>query len=140
MEDTPPDSGTAARGGRASRRFGGLPEALLRYLEARGVLLTVETQEAAQNLLRAVFRGTLAALFGFTGWVLLMFALANLLNESLGWSWVHVGVAVGLGNLVIAAAFAFAASRRLSSARWFEHTLKEFGKDRAWLGKLNDRH
>lgn len=138
MGESPPDSGSSARGGR-SRRFGGLPEALVRYLEARGVLLTVEAQEAAQHLARVVLRGVLAAVFGGAGWLVLMFALVHLLRSGAGWSWGKSGLVVGLGNLALAAAFAVAAVRRCAGARWFEHTIKEFGKDRAWLGKLNDR-
>jgi len=140
MEEASQDTRTDRRGGAGARGIAVLPDALLRYLEARGVLLTVEGREAAQQLLSVVFRGVLAAILGFTGWLLLMVAVTGYLAAAKGWSWPQVAAAVGLANLVLAIAFAFAASRRISSARWFEHTLNEFGKDRAWLGQLNDRH
>lgn len=135
MEESSQEIGKDPRGG-----GGALSGALLRYLEARGVLLSVEGQEAARHLLCVVFRGVLAAIFGFTGWLLLMVSVAGYLAATRGWSWPQLLAAVGLANLVVAIAFAFAASRRMSSARWFEHTLSQFGKDRAWLGQLNDRH
>lgn len=139
MEEKPPETGDAPRGARVFRRFGGLLEPLLRYLEARGVLVSIEAQEAAQHLLRAVLRAAIAAMLAFSGWVMLMFSLAHYLHDSLGWSWAGVGFVVGLGNLLLAGLVALAAWRCLTSARWFEHTLKEFGKDRAWLGRLNDK-
>ena len=140
MEEPPPDTGKAARSSAGSRQFWTLPDALLRYLEARGVLISIEAQEAAQYLLRVVFRGVLAAIFGFTGWLMLMGGIVSYLALSKGWSWTQVTVAVGLVNLVLAVIFALGAYRLISSTRWFEHTLKEFGKDRAWLGRLNDKH
>lgn len=140
MEEALQDTRTDSRGSAGARGFAALPDALLRYLEARGVLLTIEGREAAQQLLCVVFRGVLAAILGFTGWLLLMVAVTGYLAASRGWSWPQVAAAVGLANLVLAIAFASAASRRISSARWFEHTLSEFEKDRAWLGQLNDRH
>jgi uncharacterized membrane protein YqjE len=139
MEEPPPDTGKGARGNGGARHSGVLPDALLRYLEARGVLLSLEGQEAAQHLLCVVFRGVLAAIFGFTGWLLLMAGLVSFLALGRGWPWTEVTAAVGLVNLVVAAAFAFAASRRIRATRWFEHTLGEFGKDRAWLEQLNEK-
>lgn len=139
MEESPQDTSGDARGGAGARQPGALPDALLRYLEARGVLLSVEGQEAAQHLLCVVFRGVLAAIFGFTGWLLLMVSVAACLVAAKGWPWPQVGAAVGLANLILAIGFGLAASRRISSARWFEHTLSEFGKDRTWLGQLNER-
>jgi uncharacterized membrane protein YqjE len=140
MEEAPQDIRGGSRGAADARRSGMLPEALLRYLEARGVLLSVEGQEAAQHLLRAVFRTVLAAIFGFTGWLMLMAGVVGYLAVTKGWPWAPVTAAVGLGNLVLALVAAFAAARRITATRWFEHTLSEFGKDRAWLGQLNDRH
>ena len=140
MEEPPQDTGKASRGGADAGHFGVLPAALLRYLEARGVLLSIEGQEAAQHLLHVVFRGVLAAIFAFTGWLLMMAGVVFYLAIRNGWSWARVTVALGLVNLVLGMVFAFAASRRISSTRWFEHTLSELGKDRAWLGQLNDRH
>lgn len=139
MEETPTETGDAARGARVFHRFGGLVDVLLRYVEARGLLVSIEAQEAVEHLLRAAFRAAIAAVLAFSGWAMLMFALAHFLHDSRGWTWATVGVSVGLGNLLLAGGFAFAAWRRLTAARWFDNTLKEFGKDRAWLGQLNDK-
>lgn len=140
MEPTSTEPGAAARNGADSRNFGALPVALLRYLEARGVLLSVETQEAVLHLLRVAMRAAVAAILGFTGWLFLMVSLAWYLTTKYGWSWPEVMVALGGGNLVLATIFAFTASRKVIATRWFEHTLNEFAKDRAWLGQLNDKH
>lgn len=140
MEESPPDLGKDSRNSAGARRFEALPEMALRYLEARGILLSVEGQEAVQHLLSVVLRGVIGAIFAFTGWLLLMAAVVAYLESETGWSWVLVTAVVGLVNLILAGIFAFAASHRLGTARWFEHTLSEFGKDRAWLGQLNDRH
>jgi uncharacterized membrane protein YqjE len=139
MEETPQDLEGSYRGV-ASQALGSLPAALLRYLEARGILLSVEGQEAAQSLLQAVFRGAIAAIFGFTGWLLLMTGLVIILVMRADWSWAMATVVVGLVNLVCATVFAYSASRRITATRWFEQTLSELGKDRAWLAQLSDKH
>ncbi len=140
MEEAPQDSGKAFPGGAASHALGSMPAAVLRYLEARGILLSVEGQEAAQSIFQAVFRGAIGAIFGFTGWLLLMTGLVILLVMRADWSWAMATVVVGLVNLVFAAVFAYAASRRITATRWFEQTLSELGKDRAWLAQLSDKH
>ena len=83
MEEAPQEPGKAV-GGAATAS---VPAALLRYLEARGVLLSVEGQEAAQGLLQALFRGVLAAICGFTGWLLLMGGLVFVLVVRGRWPW-----------------------------------------------------
>ena len=140
MEEPPPEIGRATRSSAGAHHFGALGEALLRYVEARGVLLSVEGQEAVQHVLGVMLRGVLAAIFGFTGWLLLMVGVVSCLTVRTGWSWGQVTVAVGLGNLILAMLLAYAALRRVHATRWFEHTLSEFRKDRAWLGQLNDGH
>ncbi|HEY2573136.1 MAG TPA: phage holin family protein [Verrucomicrobiaceae bacterium] len=140
MEEAPQESEKTFRGGAGAHALGSLPAALLRYLEARGVLLSVEGQEAAQSLLQAVFRGAMAAIFGFTGWLLMMAGLVIILVTRVDWSWAQAAVAVGLVNLVCATVFAYAASRRITATPWFQHTLSELGKDRAWLAQWSDKH
>ncbi len=140
MEESPPDTEKAARSNAGERSFGAIPAGLLKYLEARGVLLSIEGQEAVQQLLRILLRAVLAAIFGLGGWMMLMAGIVSYLALQQEWTWTRATVAGGMINLVLAAAFAFAAWRRLGSARWFEHTLNEFGKDRKWLDQLNDKH
>lgn len=66
----------------------GLSEPLLRYFEARGVLLTIEAQEALQHIMRVAIFGGIAALAAFMGWVLLTAALISLIMDETGWHWV----------------------------------------------------
>ncbi|MCE9518737.1 MAG: phage holin family protein [Verrucomicrobia bacterium] len=136
MEQSPPDTEKKTRSSAGGHSFSTIPNGLLRYLEARGVLLSVEGQEAAQHLLRVVFLSVIAAIFGLSAWLLLMVSSVCYLAEKSGWTWVQATVAGGLVNLILASIFAFAAWRRLSAARWFEHTINEFGKDRKWLEQL----
>lgn len=103
-------------------------------------MLSIEGQELARSLVRVVLLGVMAAILGFTGWLLLMAGLAAYFAVERGWSWVQVTGGLGLVNLILGTVFALAAARRMAATRWFEHTLAEFGKDRAWLGQLNDKH
>lgn len=140
MEESPPDSGKPPRNSAAGRSFNAIPEGLLRYLEARGVLLSIEGQEAAQQLSKVIFRGVVAAILGLSGWLMLMVGIMSYLVVKLEWTWGLATVVGALANLLLATFIAFDVSRRLATARWFEHTLNEFGKDRKWLEQLNDRH
>ncbi len=140
MEEPPPDPEKKFRSHAGGSSYSAIPAGLLRYLEARGVLLSVEGQEAAQHLLRVVFWSVVAAIFGLSAWLLLMAGGVCYLADKSGWTWVQATVAGGLANLILTAVCVVAFWRRLSSARWFEHTLSEFGKDRKWLEQLNDKH
>lgn len=139
MEQPPTEPGTQASGRGAAGRSGLIPLALLRYLEARGVLFTIEGREAALELAASLIRGAVAAIFALTGWLLLMAGAAGWWARSAGWPWSKAAVFLGLIHLALAGAAAFAVSRRLTGARWFEQSLNEFAKDRAWLAQLNDR-
>ncbi len=111
----------------------GLSEPLLRYFEARGVLLTIEAQEALQHVLRVAIFGGIAALAAFMGWVLLTAALISFIMDETGWHWVKAVTLLGLAHIIMAVIFAVAMRNRLSGVRFFRETLSEFRKDRAWL-------
>lgn len=113
----------------------GLSSSLAAYLEARSVLLTIEAQEAVQQVLRTLVFAIIGGITALTGWGLVVAALIGLLVEKSGWHWMKAAMAVGGGNLLLAFIFLLAMSKRLTSMRWFADTLNEFKKDRAWLAR-----
>lgn len=117
----------------------GLSEPLLRYLEARGVLLTIEAQEALQQLLRIMLFAGIAALAAFMGWVLLTAALLHVVMEQTGWHWVKAVLVLGGVHLGLALVFLLAVRNRVAGLRLFTETLNEFKKDRAWLASPTRR-
>lgn len=113
----------------------GLSEPLLRYLEARGVLLTIEAQEALQQFMRLAILGGIAGLAAFMGWLLVTAALLSFIMDETGWHWVKAALVLGGSHLGIAIIFLLAMRNRLSGVRFFPDTLNEFKKDRAWLAR-----
>ncbi len=134
MDPTPLDSEAVEPG--ASHK---LPASVLRYLEARGILVTIEAQEAFQQVLRALVIGTVALVLGFTGWILLMAAAVAILASKAGWSWTKASALLGGAQVLFGALLLLLLMRRLTRTRWFEHTLNEFGKDRKWLAHHNEK-
>jgi uncharacterized membrane protein YqjE len=132
MEEAPPES--------PSRRPRGLTEPLLRYLEARGILLTIEAQEALQQVLRVLLFAGIAAAAAFMGWVLLTAALVHVLMAAGGWSWVTAVTVLGIAHVALAIAFVFAVRNRVGGLRFFSETLNEFKKDREWLASQTHKH
>lgn len=116
-----------------------LPASVLRYLEARGVLVTIEAQEAFQQVLRALALGTVAVVLGFTGWLLVMAGAVAALAAKTDWSWMLASAVVGGANVLLGVILFMLLMSRLSRTRWFEHTINEFGKDRKWLAHHNEK-
>jgi uncharacterized membrane protein YqjE len=132
MDEAPPES--------LPTRPRGLTEPLLRYLEARGILLTIEAQEALQHVLQVLLFAGIAAAAAFMGWVLLTAALVHLLMAAAGWSWVRAVTVLGVAHVALAIAFVLAVRQRVGGLRFFSETLNEFKKDRAWLASQTHKH
>ena len=132
MDEVPPES--------PPTRPRGLTEPLLRYLEARGILLTIEAQEALQQVLRVLLFAGIAAAAAFMGWVLLTAALVHLLMAAGGWSWVTAVTVLGVAHVALALAFLFAVRHRVVGLRFFKETINEFKKDREWLTRQTHKH
>lgn len=111
----------------------GLSEPFLRYLEARGILLTLEAQEALGQVVRVLIFVGLAGAAIFIGWLLLAGVVADLLMTQARWSWQAAAGALAGFHLFVAFIFLLATRNRLASMRWFGDTINEFRKDRAWL-------
>ncbi len=134
MDALPPGTEAVAQG--AGRK---LPASVLRYLEARGVLVTIEAQEAFQQVLRALALGTVAVVLGFTGWLLVMAGAVTVLAAKTGWSWMMASVILGSAHVLLGVLLFMLLMSRLSRTRWFEQTMNEFGKDRKWLAHHNEK-
>lgn len=106
---------------------------LLRYIEGRGVLLTIEAKEAFRQIIGMVVLLVVACTVLFAGWLLLANALVGWLAHYTGWAWVKASVITGGLHVLFALLVALWLWRRISVARWFADTLNEFRKDRAWL-------
>jgi uncharacterized membrane protein YqjE len=111
----------------------GVVQAALRYTEARGRLLQLEAQEAGTQV-RQVGVSAVFAIGGLLGaWLLLMPVAVVGLAEVLKVSWLWVASGLGLLHLLIGGVAAVRVMKRLSQARYFEESLRQFQNDRAWL-------
>ena len=115
-------------------------EPLLRYLEARGLLLTIEAQEALQHVLRVLLVAGIAAAAAFMGWVLLTAAVVHVLMSAAGWSWFRAVTVLGVAHVALAIACIFVVRQRVGGLRFFSDTINEFKKDRKWLAGQTHKH
>ena len=106
---------------------------ILKYLEGRGLLLSIEAREALQHVVALVIWLAVAVVAVFAGWLLLATALVGVLTSCLGWFWVKATAIAGAAHILIALTAGFVMWKRLTKARWFSDTLNEFKKDRIWL-------
>ena len=111
----------------------GVLAALLSYVESRSLLLSLEAQEAVSKIVRALIFAVIACIALFTGWLLGVAALAGVLMNELGWSWLKAVAILAGGHLLGALIFLLALWRLLASSHWFADTINEFKKDRTWL-------
>jgi uncharacterized membrane protein YqjE len=114
-------------------------EPLLSYLEARGILLTIEAQEALQQVLRVLLFAGIAAAAAFMGWVLLTAALVHVLMAAAGWSGFKALTVVGVAHVALAIACGLIVRHRVGGLRLFSETINEFRKDRQWLAGQTHR-
>ncbi len=121
-------------------RMSSLINVLLRYLEARGVLVTIEAQEAFQQILTAVIWCAMAVVFAFTGWLLVVASAVEMVARAKGWSLASTALGAGVLHVLLAAGVSYVVIRRLGATRWFAHTMSEFQKDRAWLAQQSEKH
>jgi len=112
---------------------------LLRYLEARGVLVTLEAQEAFQQILSSIVWAAVAIIFGFTGWLLVVASAVDWIATAEGWSVAKTALGAGALHVLLAAGVFYLVMRKLSTTRWFAHTMSEFQKDRTWLAQQSEK-
>jgi len=130
------ESGTARREAEPA----GLKSSLVRYLDARGVILSLEAQEAALHFGRAIALTLVATIAAFTGWFLLVAALVGALTHWLNCRWDTSALILGGMHVLVAVVLFFLIKNRLSSVRWFADTVNEFKKDREWLTRPTEKN
>lgn len=106
---------------------------VLKYLEGRGLLLSIEAREAFRQVLGLIVLLVVVIVALFAGWLLLAGALVEWLMHLTGWSRLQATLATGGLHVVVAAVTGLWMWRRITTARWFADSLNEFRKDRLWL-------
>jgi uncharacterized membrane protein YqjE len=106
---------------------------ILKCIEARAFLLGIETREALQQTVALITWLLLGAIATFAGWLLLASSLVGAISKNLSWSWVTASAVVGAVHILIALIAAWVVRNRFTTARWFQDSVNEFTKDRAWL-------
>lgn len=106
---------------------------LLKYIEGRGLLLSLEAKEAFKQVLGLLALVLVGAVVVFTAWLLLANALVEGIVQLTQWSRLQGSLAAGGLHVLIALLLGLWIWRNLAGARWFADTLNEFRKDRTWL-------
>ncbi|MDB6074138.1 MAG: putative rane protein, partial [Verrucomicrobiaceae bacterium] len=106
---------------------------LLKYLGARGVLVSLEAREALNQIISVLLLAAIGIVAIFAGWLLLATALVGVLTAFMGLFWVKAVAIAGGAHMLVAGILAFIIWTRLRKASWFADTFNELRKDRAWL-------
>lgn len=106
---------------------------VLKYVEGRGTLLSIEAKEAFRQILGLLALLVAVCVVLFAGWLVLVSALVEWLAELPGWDRLTASLAAGGGHVLLGALVGFWIWRKLTTASWFRDTLNEFRKDRTWL-------
>lgn len=108
---------------------------ILKYLEGRGMLLSIEAKEALRQIIVLLILTVTCCVVIFAAWLLLATAVVGLLTKFIGWFWVTAVAVTGGIHVLIAAGLTLLIWRHLQKATWFSDTLNELKKDRLWLKK-----
>lgn len=106
---------------------------MLKYLEGRGMLLSIEAKEALGQSATILILAAVACVTLFVAWSLLAISLVGLLANHFDWPWVNAVALTGGVHLLAAIAVALLIWRRVMKGAWFAETFKELKKDRIWL-------
>jgi membrane protein len=110
-----------------------LLEPVLKYLEGRGLLLSIEAKEALGQAATMLILAAFSCVTLVIAWSLLATALVGLLMSQLGWSWVGAVSATGGGHLVLTVVVGLMVWLKAVKGTWFKETFNELRKDRLWL-------
>lgn len=125
--DVPPGSGE-------SSRLRGLVQAILQYFEARTRLFQIEAEEAGLKLAKVAFLAAITMAFLGGAWLLLMPAAVLLLARWLEVPWEKAAAGVGGAHLALGILFTIALRIAFAKLRLFDESIKQFHKDREWIG------
>lgn len=106
---------------------------VLKYLEARGMLLSIEAKEALRQSITLLVLAVLICIGLLISWMLLTTALVGLLTQWLGGSWLKAVSITGGIHIALVVAAAMVMWLRFKNSNWFADTLRELKKDRTWI-------
>jgi uncharacterized membrane protein YqjE len=110
-----------------------LLDPVLKYLEGRGLLLSIEAKEAVSQIAFLLIVAAVCCVTLFVAWSMLATALVGLLVSSFGWSWIKAVAIAGGVHALVTLGGVLLIWRRARSGTWFKETFNELKKDRLWL-------
>lgn len=108
-------------------------EPILKYLEGRGVLLSIEAKEALVQAAGLLILAAVCCVTLFVAWTLLAIALVGLLMNHFDWHWLKAVSVTGVVHLLVTVGAGLLIWRRATHGAWFAETFNELKKDRVWL-------
>ncbi len=106
---------------------------LLKYLAARGVLLSLEAKEALRQSLELLIGASMACVATFAAWLLIVTSLVGFLTKVLEWEWMTVAAVTGGVHILLIAGIGLWIWKKLKGLKWFARTVEELKHDRQWL-------
>ena len=119
-----------AFGGASSHK---LMAPMLKYLEARGLILSLEAKDALRQSVSLVTGVAVIAVATLAAWILLVTALIGFLVQLLNWDWMPVMALTGGIHVLFIGGVGLWIWQRFKGMTWFNHSIKELKKDRQWL-------
>lgn len=119
-----------AFGGASSHK---LMAPLLKYLEARGLILSLEAKDALRQSVGLLTGAAIIAVATLAAWILLVTAFIGFLVQLLNWDWMPVVALTGGIHLLLIVGVALWIWQSFKGMTWFNHSIKELKKDRQWL-------
>jgi membrane protein len=108
-------------------------EPILKYLEGRGVLISIEAKEALVQAAGLLILAAICCVTLFVAWTLLAVALVGLLMHHFDWHWLKAVSVTGGIHVLVTVAAGVLIWRRAAHGAWFAETFNELKKDRIWL-------
>jgi membrane protein len=106
---------------------------LLKYLEGRGLLLSIEAKAALGQAAVILILAAVCCVAAFVAWTLLALALVGLLTSQFDWFWVKAVAVTGGVHLLAVLLIGLLIWWKATHGAWFSETLNEIKKDRQWL-------
>jgi membrane protein len=108
-------------------------EPILKYLEGRGVLISIEAKEALVQASGLLILAAVCCVTLFVAWTLLAIALVGLLMNHFDWHWLKAVSVTGAVHLLVTVGAGLLIWWRATHGAWFAETFNELKKDRIWL-------
>jgi membrane protein len=112
---------------------GRLLNPVLKYLEGRGMLVSIEAKEALGQGAMILALALICVVVIFVAWILLAVTLVGLITNYFEWSWIAAAATTAGLHVLVGAVVALLAWRKVTKGSWFQETLNELRKDRLWL-------